>query len=230
MKCLAQLAIFVLSASLTSPIPLAAQSFGVAGTEDQSGRIQSTLSVQPPAAGCPISMHASQLGGGTTIMVDSKGQKHPVSRGLHLSLIDPLHTAAIVSAEVTVHGLNGKPHSVQSGPVSGNPVFSGSPFRPDGFWDSRSGGDRPWEMTRNLTVRFGSGRSAAGKVRSAETELSIAGFTSVTWISLDSLTLSDGTVWTPLSRLACRTAPDPFLLVSATQAEPAPQKRQADKK
>jgi hypothetical protein len=148
-------------------------------------------------------MHASQIGGGATIMVDNDGHRHPISRGLHLSLTDPLHTATIASAELTVHGLNGKPHTVQSGPVSSGPVSSGLVFRPDGSSD-------PWEMTRNLNVKFGPGED-----HRAETDLAIDGFASVTWIRLDSLTLSDGTVWAPRAAVACRTAPDPFMLVSA---------------
>ncbi len=203
MKRLAWFAVAALSASISS-IPLAAQSPTPAKQQPKFVPPPVNMSVWSSpggdASGCPISMHASQIGGGATIMVDSDGRRHSISRGLHLSLTDPLHTAAIVSANLAVHGLNGKPHPVQSGSVL---QFDGA------------GSGNPWEMTRNLTVKFGSVESSSGKDRSAETELSIAGFASVTWIRLDSLTLSDGTVWAPTPAVACRTAPDPFMLVSA---------------
>lgn len=201
MKRFAWLIAITFFASLASN-PVEAQSTSAA-PQPTNRTVWSTPSGQEST--CPISMHASQIGGGTTVMVDNDGHRHSISRGLHLSLTDPLHSANIVSANLTVHGLNGKPHNVQSGSV----------FRPDGPGDNKSRDNKSWEMTRNLTVEFGPGESGSGKAHSAETELSTAGFASVTWIRLDSLTLSDGTVWAPVSAVACRTTPDPFMLVSA---------------
>lgn len=198
MKQLACVAVIAFAASLPLSITAAAQS--EASPQQQPKPAPAAV----PSTGCPISMHASQIGGGTTVMVDNDGHRHSVSRGLHLSLTDPLHTANIVSADLTVYGLNGKPHSVESGSVL---QFDGT----------KSG--NPWEMTRNLTVNFGPAAFASSKDHSAETELSTAGFASVTWIRLNSLTLSDGTVWIPNSPIACRTVPDPFMLVNA-QAGP----------
>lgn len=206
MKCLACIPAIVLFTSLA--IPLTAQVPAPAAPPPRPTAPPMHLSVWNPqgGSGCPVSMHASQIGGGTTVMVDSKGQKHPISRSLRLSLADPQHTATIVGAEITIHGLNGKPHSVESGSGPGGTALR---FH-------MPGEDNPWEMTRNLTVRFGSGESGAGKDLSAETELAIAGFASVTWIRLDSLTFSDGTVWVPGPAAVCRTAPDPFMLISAS--------------
>ncbi|MFC5863979.1 hypothetical protein ACFPT7_16865 [Acidicapsa dinghuensis] len=203
MKRFTWLIAITFSASLASN-PVAAQSTSAAQQPDKLAPQPMNLTVwntpSDQASGCPVSMHASQIGGGTTVTVDNDGHRHSISRGLHLSLTDPLHSANIVSANLTVHGLNGKPHTVQSGSV---------------FQFNGAGKSNPWEITRNLTVQFGPTTSALSNDHSAETELSTAGFASVTWIRLDSLTLSDGTIWVPNSAVACRAVPDPFMLVNA---------------
>jgi hypothetical protein len=160
---------------------------------------QSPVPWTPASEGgnCPVAMHAQQNAGGASILVDSDGHRRPAPNGLHLTLRDSHHAAQIVGAQVTVRGLNGKPHAVQSGVESGSSL--------EGAGDRNS-----WETTRTVTLSF-----VAGQDKSAAADISLTGFTSVRWIRLDSLTFSDGSVWFLPDAMVCRTTPDPFVLVSA---------------
>jgi hypothetical protein len=154
------------------------------------------------AAGCPVSMHAQQKGGGTNVLVTADGQRRLVPSGIHLTLKSSqmIHMsvtgdhdlAQIASARVIVRGTNGKPHAMDAGTT------------PDGRWDA--------SKTLNLTFRT----EDEGVVGA---DLPLSGFTSVTSIRLVSLTFSDGSVWTAPGATPCRTSPDPFMLVSARQIQ-----------
>jgi len=136
---------------------------------------------------CPVSMHAQQRAGGD-VLVTRDGQRHPLSQRIHLILGDFKNPARVVSAQVTVRGANGKPRAVPTA------------FSPGG----------PGEATKTLDLKFDVTEN--GEV---STDLSLAGFTSVSSIRLDSLTFADGSTWVSSDSKTCRTAPDPFMLVSA---------------
>jgi len=143
--------------------------------------------------GCPVSMRAQQRPGGD-ILVTRDGQRHPIAQRIHLILGDFANPAKVVAAKVTVRGTNGKPRAITT-----IPMLNGSSIQ------NASG------MTaRTLDLRF----DLAGNGE-ASTDLSLAGFTSVTSIRLDSLTFADGAIWVPANGQSCRTAPDPFMLVSS---------------
>lgn len=136
---------------------------------------------------CPVSMHAQQRPGGG-VLVTRGGQRHPLSQRIHLILGDFENPARVVSAKVTVRGANGKPRAVPTA------------FSPSG----------PGEATKTLDLKFDVAENGE-----ASTDLSLAGFTSVSSIRLDSLTFADGSTWTSSKSSACRTPPDPFMLISA---------------
>jgi hypothetical protein len=143
-------------------------------------------------------MHA-QHGTGGGVLVTRQSQSgsrsqqsapHQPSQNIHLTLGAFKDSIQVVAAKVTVRGTNGKGHAVPTA------------LTPGGSTDE----------TRTLDLRFdtaGNGESAA--------DLMLTGFTSVQSISLDSLTFADGSIWTPSSNDSCRTAPDPFMLISAAR-------------
>jgi hypothetical protein len=141
----------------------------------------------PADHGCPVSMHAQQRAGGD-VLVTRDSQRHPLAQRIHLILGDFENPARVVAAKVTVRGTNGKPTAI---PTS-----------------LRKGG--AGEATKTLDLRFDVAENGE-----ASTDMSLAGFTSVSSIRLDSLTFADGAIWVPASGQTCRTAPDPFMLVSS---------------
>lgn len=142
---------------------------------------------QPPDRDCPVSMHAEQRAGGD-ILITRDGQRHPLSQRIHLILGSFSNPARVVAAKVTVRGTNGKPRAILTSPAQGG-----------------SG-----EATKTLDLRFDVAENGE-----ASTDLSLSGFTSVSSIRLDSLTFADGSIWVPSDGKTCRTAPDPFMLVSS---------------
>jgi hypothetical protein len=148
------------------------------------------------AQDCPVSMHAQHgSGGGLLLARQAPGAPHapnPASQApsqqIHLTLKNWKLPGRVVSAKVTVRGTNGKARFV---PVS-------------------STAEAPAETAKALDINF----QADGEGQ-ASTEMQLAGFTSVQSITLDSLTFIDGSTWIASKTSACRTAPDPFMLVSA---------------
>jgi len=168
-----------------------------------------TLAAQKPAAtpevyvspastaqDCPVSMHAQHgSGGGLLLARQAPGAPqapNPASQApsqqIHLTLKNWKLPGRVVSARVTVRGTNGKARFV---PVS-------------------STAEAPAETAKALDINL----EADGEGQ-ASTEMKLAGFTSVQSITLDSLTFTDGSIWVPTNGKTCRTAPDPFMLVSA---------------
>ena len=180
-------------AALLASVTLVAQSQVQSPVQGQTP-VQSVLQISPPAdRDCPVSMRAQQRPGGD-ILVTRDGQRHPIAQRIHLILGDFANPAKVVAAKVTVRGTNGKPRAITT-----IPMLNGSSIQ------NASG------MTaRTLDLRF----DLAGNGE-ASTDLSLAGFTSVTSIRLDSLTFADGAIWVPANGQSCRTAPDPFMLVSS---------------
>jgi hypothetical protein len=142
--------------------------------------------------GCPVSMRAQQRVWGDMMAVDRVPGDRPAATGvaqrIHLTLAGAADSASIREAKVTVHGTGNKGRSVPS------------QLTQDGLPDK----------TRTLDVVFSGYDKAA-----ASTDLLLRGFTSVSWITLESVTYSDGSTWTPSGGKSCRTVPDPLMLVAA---------------
>jgi hypothetical protein len=142
---------------------------------------------------CPVSMHAQHGSGGGLLMARQapgtpKSAPQAPSQQIHLTLKNWNLPGRVVTAKVTVRGTNGKVRFV--------PVISAA--------------QAPAETAKALDINF----EADGEGQ-ASTEMQLAGFTSVQSITLDSLTFTDGSTWIAPKASACRTAPDPFMLVSA---------------
>ena len=172
------------------------------------------LEVPQPSRGCPVSMHVQQKGLGDLLKVKiSDGRPMSLSQAAQRirlvlgrpnnELLDanshPVdHSQAgtevqksegqIVSARVTVTGTDTKGRAVPT--VNSNQATSGK--------------------TKTLEASFVHSDGAAAA------NLLLDGFTSITSITLRSITYADGSIWSPSASSVCQTAPDPFMLVSAT--------------
>jgi hypothetical protein len=147
----------------------------------------------PATQDCPVSMHAQHGSGAGMLLARhapgaSKSAPQAPSQQIRLTLKNWKLPGRVVSAKVTVRGTNGKARFV--------PVISTA--------------EAPAETAKALDINF----EADGQGQ-ASTEMQLAGFTSVQSITLDSLTFTDGSTWIAPKANACRTAPDPFMLVSA---------------
>jgi hypothetical protein len=145
--------------------------------------------------GCPIDMHVRQGIGGGMIAVDDNGVKRrDFAQRLRLFLKDLQSGKSgqrIVSAIVTVHGLNGKARWV---PLADGPGENGS---------LTSG-----NMARTLAVSMGDwgDPGVSGDFR-------LPGFTSIRSVDLQSVTYDDGSTWRVSAGQTCRVVPDSLMLV-----------------
>jgi hypothetical protein len=103
-------------AAVFSPIALAAQSSGTMVTGLQSAgdsSPQSTvLTVQPPAALCPVSLRAQHKADGSMVRVDNT---HPRGIGQWLHLIfEDTRSGSITQARVTIRGFSNKARITQT--------------------------------------------------------------------------------------------------------------------
>jgi len=177
-------------AILTGLLALAAQAPAV---QFNAGRMD---------AGCPVSMRAQQKGMGDLLLAD-KGRDGKVdgpAQRIHLTLGKGTETSEeIARVRVTVRGTGAENRMYRV---------------PAGQADPRGGGGGfvigpKTDRARSFDLAFrpnGDGEIA--------TDLVLRGFTSVTWINLDSVTFADGTVWMPSGRLSCRISPDLLMLIA----------------
>jgi hypothetical protein len=145
--------------------------------------------------GCPVSLTARQRAWGDLMEINrahnSNGILKPVGgpgQRIALAVKSASEMARVVKARVTVHGtgLNGRALPLQFG------------------------GDSPTPRTKTLDVTF----SDSGPAE-ALAELKLPGFTSVSWISVESVTYADGSNWNAAPARSCRTDLDPLMLIAA---------------
>lgn len=162
-----------------------------AQNESQSQKQLKFVIPVPLSSSCPVGMHARHEDGlHRRVLVN--GATPAETPGLHLVLtLTDVRPTRITNATVTVHGLNGKKHLLQTGTAH----------------------DGSGEVTKQLNLVF-----AAGEEKSASTDLVVPGFTSVSSIVLDSLTYTNGSTWKFSGRETCQVAPDGFMLVDAQMA------------
>jgi hypothetical protein len=158
----------------------------------------------PQGAGCPVAMRAEHGGGGALVrtrqsrsnLVPEPAQPTPPYQQIRLILgpssVQSSAGARVVRARVTVRGTNGQWRSVPTGMGEGSSTIA-----------------------KTLDLSFSRADvGARGEDGLVATEMTLAGFSSVKSINLDSLTYSDGTIWVPAQGKACRVAPDLLMLVS----------------
>ncbi|HEX8712924.1 MAG TPA: hypothetical protein VF730_13685 [Terracidiphilus sp.] len=177
-------------------ISLSAQStrsegFAVAGTTSVSAtKTAWALPGAQLSRGCPMAMRLNQRISGSLRQV-GRGQKRLVyAANLHLeaSRATPGNTPAanVESAKVTVHGYDGSPR-----------------------FELVSPGPGPLPV-KQMEIRFvpqdNSGSSA---------DFVVDGIVSASWLDVESLTFSNGTVWKPSRGESCTVRPNRFMLVGA---------------
>lgn len=164
-------------------------------TNPQTGVIVSAgpsraVVIAAPISSCPVGLTAQPgVGPGMVIVVDGNTT---ASQKLNLQLTnvgDPQRQHSnITGAQITVHGLTARGR-----------------IAPAGFGDSDAA-TLAKQVNLALTVAPGA---------SASTDLLFKGFTSVRWITLDSLTYADGSTWHPSPQHTCRVVPNRVMLVAS---------------
>jgi hypothetical protein len=105
---------------------------------------------------------------------------------IRLTLTNP-NLRKIVAALVTVHGSNG-----------------------DWQWLPTGSRTKIGEVSKTIEVSFDPGQGA-----DVDAFLALRGFTTVSFIALNSVTYADGSMWTVRATNACQVAPDPLMLIAA---------------
>lgn len=150
----------------------------------------------PLSSACPVGMRARHEDG-LHSRINVNGPTPKEIPGLHLTLTltdrrpSPITGATVTVRGLTYHGMNGQLQKLQAGAAH------------DGSADA----------TKTLDLVF-----AADKKEIASANLVAPGFTSVSSIELDSVSYADGSTWKTAPQLACKIAPDPFMLVDAQMA------------
>jgi hypothetical protein len=160
----------------------------------------------PADLDCPVPMRARHEGGGNMRYTQSGQKPAPppaIAQRIRLILGSGKEPAAVLSARVTVRGTSAKWRTV---PTSQLPNWSGPiGSDPDGS-----------DLKRTLNITFHPDVTASVEANEGlSSEMVLSGFTSVQSITLDSLTYTDGSIWTPETGRGCRVTPDPLMLVSA---------------
>ncbi len=154
---------------------------------------RTTFIMPTPASSCPVGLSAQPgVGPGMVIVVDGNAT---ASQKLNLQLTnvgDPQRQHSnITGAQITVHGLTAR------GRIA--PARFGDSDDPDAATLAK-------QVDLALTVAPGA---------SASTGLLFKGFTSIRWITLDSLTYADGSTWHPSPHQTCRVVPNRVMLVAS---------------
>jgi hypothetical protein len=137
---------------------------------------------------CPVGFSAEPgVGPGMVIVVNGDTT---ASQKLKIELrhlpSPQFHLSEITGAQITVHGLTAKGRIT---PASSNP---------DDATIAR-------QVDLALTIAPG---------RTASTAMLFKGFTSVRWITLDSLTYADGSTWHPAAHKSCSIVPNRYMDVA----------------
>jgi len=152
---------------------------------------QKKQSVDPTKIpGCPVAMRAKRLWGGAAMQARDKSTS-VAGQQIHLEIDRGQHAA--VEAKVTVHGTRGKAGMVLA-------LSSG---------EANNGAD----ATRSFTLKLGKGAAGGDAAAMIASDLKLAGFTSVTSITLNSVTYADGSEWKAAEGHSCVVEPDPLMLL-----------------
>lgn len=134
---------------------------------------------------CPISLRAQQMPGGDRMVVDGVPVK-TIAQMLHLTASAP-HSRQVTAANITVRGYSNKAR-----------------FMPTGLTNQDAG-----DAAKTMDVNF-----ASTSEKDASTDVSVAGFSAVTVVDLNSVTYSNGSTWKLAAGRSCRSWIDGVMLVA----------------
>jgi hypothetical protein len=146
---------------------------------------QPSLTLDSEFSSCPVSLHASQGIWNHTVAVKKGLGDQKSGQRILLTLKDS--PTSVVTATIRVRGLNGTNHMLKT------PVTT----------------SESWNASRTINITFvdQGGNTAQG-------DLWIPGFTSVTSIQLLAVSYANGSTWKSSSSNACRVQPDPMMLIT----------------
>jgi hypothetical protein len=142
-----------------------------------------TLTITAPASNCPIGFSAQP--GVAPLMVVVVDGNSTAQQNLNLQLTNPFASIGIKKAQITVHGLTAQGRIL---PVSSNPD------------------DNTIAKQVDLALTVAPGHHASH-------DMLFKGFTSIRWITLDSLTYADGSTWHPAPHRSCSIVPSRFMAI-----------------
>ncbi|MGA9959743.1 MAG: hypothetical protein WBQ06_15750 [Acidobacteriaceae bacterium] len=145
--------------------------------------------VVPGSSSCPVDIGAKRgLGAGQMLRGLDNGQQDPgPSQNLQLKLTNSSY-AESVGVRVTAYGLNAK------GQVTPANVESN---------DSSA-------IEKTIDLKLKVNPKSTGSV-----ELVLTGFTSVTYLNVDSIQYAGGSTWQPTAQRTCHVVPDGTMLISS---------------
>ena len=141
--------------------------------------------IDPEFSACPVSLRASQGIWSHTIAVKKGLGDEKTGQHIILTLNDA--PSSVLTATIRVRGLNGTNHALKT------PVTTGE------NWNT--------SKTMNVTFTDQGGNTAEG-------DLWIPGFTSVSSIQLLIVSYADGFTWKSSASNVCRVQPDPMMLIT----------------
>ncbi|HZC43633.1 MAG TPA: hypothetical protein VE195_05620 [Acidobacteriaceae bacterium] len=155
-----------------------------------SGRNVSTTAIAgvvPGSVNCPVDIRAQKgIGVGQPVPTESQQNLGP-SQDLRLTLTNSTYSE-IVGVQVTAFGLNAK------GQVT----------------PAETAANTSSAMQKTLNLKVNVGPKSMGSL-----DLVLAGFTSVTYLNVDSIRYAGGSTWQPSAQHACHVIPDATMLISS---------------
>lgn len=146
-------------------------------------------SVVPGSINCPVAISAQKdLGAGRFQNVPAKGQQNQgPNQNLHLTLTNSTYSE-IIGVRVTAYGLNA------IGQIT----------------PAKAAANTSSAMQQSFDLKLKVDPKSIGSV-----DLALAGFTSVTYLNVDSIRYAGGSTWKPSAQRTCRAIPDATMLISS---------------
>ena len=145
--------------------------------------------VLPGSSSCPVEIRAQKnLGAGQLQQIPAKAQQTlGPSQNLHLTLTNSTYSE-ILGVRVTAYGLNAKGQ----------------------FTPARAAANTSSAMQKTLDLNLKVDPKSMGSV-----DLVLTGFTSVTFLNVDSIRYAGASTWQPTAQRTCHVVPDPTMLISS---------------
>ena len=159
------------------------------GRHDSQPVDMTVATVVPGSTDCPIEIRAQKnlSVGQLQKLPSSSDQNRGPSQNLHLTLTNSTFSQ-IVGVRITAYGLNSK------GQVT----------------PARTTADDSSAIRKTLDLKL-----KADPKSNASTDILLTGFTSVTYINVDSIRYAGGSTWLPSALRTCHVVPDATVLISS---------------